>query len=422
MTLHHFMREVDGRSARYHLRVEPDGAGLLLANASAAVKLSPSGVVIARALLAGVSAADTEKAVARAFRAAPRARVAEDVARVRRILDELVTSRSRYPVRAFEPGGASAFSRALSAPLGAEVDGGGGDNMAAILDALWRAGVPQVVFRVLDPEAGAQATRWVERAEDLGFIAGARALAGGLGQLDDLAQAGLDHVDVFFAGADAEQHDRVAGAGDFAAALALFDQARHLDVCAVAWIPIVADSLELLDGVAAAAQERGVECLTLVPLVAAGPGAGDGAIAARALRQAAALAEEVAEALDAAVTWAAPVEREPEIEFAEQLRAGPRSAGEAFIRVEADGRVMAPTGPRSAAGNLLAEPWEAIWGRDVFRAFREAVEDPPRCATCPGLSACAAGCPADPSTWARAGDRREPAPGDSRRGSGGETR
>jgi radical SAM protein with 4Fe4S-binding SPASM domain len=406
MSLHHYLREHDGRVARYHLRVEPDGAGLLLANATAAVRLSPSGVAMARALLSGAGAGDQAiaEAVAREFSGADPDQVEEDVLRVRRLLDEMIVRAERFPLRDLDDPDASVYRRALSAPLGADVHGGDGERVPAILDALWAAGVPQVVFAVPDPVARELAVRWVERAEDLGMIAGVRGRAGDLGSLDDLAAAGLDHVDLLCAGAGADDHDRIAEEGDFAALCALLGRARALELFPVAWIPVLASSLETFDEVAAAAAGLGAGAFLLAPIAAEEPGADDGAIAGRALPQAAALAEETAERLGVPMVWAPPLERDPALGLAEQVRRGPRAAGEASIRVEARGEVLPPVGA-GAAGNLLDDPWERIWGHAAFEAFREASEAPPRCATCPGLAVCAAGCPGDRATWALRGAR-----------------
>ena len=53
--LFHYMREVDGTFTRFHLRVDPDGRGMLMANASAAARLSPVGVRMAKGLLDGLT-------------------------------------------------------------------------------------------------------------------------------------------------------------------------------------------------------------------------------------------------------------------------------------------------------------------------------------------------------------------------------
>jgi hypothetical protein len=121
--LTHFIREHDGRPIRYHLRVEPDGSGLLLANAAAAVRLSPTGIVIARALL---ETRDAEQAVAQTiadrFGGVPLERVQRDVATLRVVLDELANPRpGEHPLRNLDDPDATLHRRRLGAPLWGEV-------------------------------------------------------------------------------------------------------------------------------------------------------------------------------------------------------------------------------------------------------------------------------------------------------------
>ena len=49
----HYRREAGGNVTRFHLRVEEDGRGLLVANASVGAILSSTGVWIAKAILEG---------------------------------------------------------------------------------------------------------------------------------------------------------------------------------------------------------------------------------------------------------------------------------------------------------------------------------------------------------------------------------
>ncbi len=51
--LYHYLLEGDGNHTRYHLRVEPDGRGILIANATAAARFAPTGVIMAKGFLDG---------------------------------------------------------------------------------------------------------------------------------------------------------------------------------------------------------------------------------------------------------------------------------------------------------------------------------------------------------------------------------
>ena len=76
-----------------------------------------------------------------------------------------------------------------------------------------------------------------------------------------------------------------------------------------------------------------------------------------------------------------------------------RCSGDVAIRVEPDGTVVPPRGPRRASGNLLHDPWDQIWDAPAFRVYREQLDHATRCDQCADLAQCAVVCPRDPAGW-----------------------
>jgi radical SAM protein with 4Fe4S-binding SPASM domain len=406
--LHHFIREVDGRAARYHLRIEADGSGTLIANATAAARLSPTGVLMAVALLRGRGAADAGEEALRAFRGADAERTQKDARNLERVIDEMTNARGRYPITSIDDPESSVHRRTLSAPLSADVTATEPEAARAILRRLWEAGIPQVTL-CLPAEASAESlVALVEHAEDLGLIAGVRARATALSDrlVADLAAAGLDHLDLGWAGPEAAGHDALFGAGDFARAGAIFTRCRELELCPVAVTPLLESTLERLDEMAADLAERQVGAWSVFALVRAESGESD-LLEAPAVRQAAATAEELADHFGLNLLWAPPVECSVGASVSELAIQGPRTTGEAGIRVESDGVILAPVGGPGAVGNVSSDPWRTIWSHPAFERWREAVDDPARCSTCPEMAICSAGCPADPATWASSAEKGE---------------
>jgi len=399
--LRHFGREVDGRSVRYHLRVDPDGGGILLANASEGVSLSETGTLIAEGLLDGAAEATVVARLRHAYGGLTRARALEDVRRVAAVIESLARPSAAYPMRSVAVPGASIQSRRLRAPLSADLVLPSARQGKALLDHLWNAGVPQVTFVV---EPGAPTDRLVElveAAEDLGLITGVRARASDLGEemLRALVEAGIDHVDLHWAGPDAAMHDAHFGAGDHARVEAAFALCHDLEVCPVAVMPLIDASLELLEGVGPALASLGVQVVVAFALVDL---SGEGeALAPRQIPQLATTLEEQAERHGLTLIWAAPLERFPHAPISEQLARGPRAAGEGAVRVLADGVVLPPADEAHPIGNLLTDRWERIFAHPSFSHLRERVDAAPRCDACPGLDLCATGCPRDPASWAR---------------------
>ncbi len=420
--LHHFLREADGAVTRFHLRVERDGSGLLLANASLAARLSPAGVFIARALLAGEAEAEVLKRAGESFRGATPAAMRADIARVKAILENLAAPGDNYPIlnlddAAFSPNPADLIAPLnVDLPLAAPPSGEREalrasptraslaptpEQMTLLIARLWEIGIPHLtVFAPENSDAG-HLVRAVERAEDTGLICGVRGRASDLRAgtlLKDLAQAGLDHLNIFYAAAQPEQHDSLFGDGDHAAARDVLQRAQELEVCPVAEVLLVEANLRELDETLAALNALGVTNAAFYALAEIEETA-DGALSANALPQAAARVEDAANANAVRYIWQPPVRRNPALTLAAQARLGPRCSGDVSVRVEPDGRVIPPRGPARSAGNLLTDPWDVIWNHAEFRRYRERVLAPTHCDACPGLAICAADCPREPASW-----------------------
>ncbi len=411
----HLLRDSEDGVARYHLRIERDGSGLLIANATASARLSPSGVIIAKALLEGRDDAEVLQDLKATFRGASPETMVGDIASVNRLLHQLVAPGDAYPILNLEDAALSPYAAELIAPLQAALPLAPPDTLRPILERLWDVGIPHVTFFAPRAPDTGDLLYAVERAEDLGMIAGVRARASDLlreGLLNDLAVAGVDHVTFPYASLDVGAHDALFGAGDHDAADAVLSWLEENGICANIEIPLVESTLPDLETTIHSLLDRGTDNFSFVAYVTADPavtgqqsGAPDGALDADAMPQIAAIVEEIAHDVKARFLWEPPVERNPAQALAEQVREGPRCAGDVAVRVETDGdgmgSVIPPRGPYRSAGNLLTDSWDSIWNDDAFQRYRERVEAPTRCEICPGLVICAADCPRERTGWAQ---------------------
>lgn len=402
--LYHYQRARDGAWVRFHLRVDRDGSGLLIAGAAEAVRLTFAGVFVARGLLEG---RDAETLARELGSRSPGDAVRESVDEVQRVLADLSAPSGRYPI--FNLGDPSVEDVPdLLAPFQADVELAARDQRA-ILSRLWEAGVPHVRFRCGTELDAAALVEAVEAAEDLGMIAGVRGTAAAWAAgdlLDRLARVGLDYAVIPWV-IEEELHDALLGAGDFEAVPAVIDRVRRLEMCPLVEIPLVEGTFERLEeGIDALVAWRveNVEVYAVAedrvpdPSSASDP---QRPLAGEELRQVAAWVEDLSQKHPLQIVWAAPVERSGDASLAAQVLRGPRTGSDVSIRVDAQGNVCPPRGPEIEAGNLLEDSWEAIWEHAAFRKFRGRIEQATRCPRCPGLAICAAACPADPEGWSR---------------------
>lgn len=404
--LYHALEEADGRFTRFHLRVERDGTGMLIANAQAAARLTSSGVVIAKGLLEGRAEDEILEQLQEHFQGADERVMRRDIADVDDLIAQVVRPGDTYPVFNLEDAAFSPHAAALIAPLQAAVPLAPPEQLVPVLDRMWEAGIPHVILLAPRSPEPAHLVRAVERAEDLGMIAGVRGLANDLyvgTLLADLQQAGVDHITFPYAANDPEIHDALCGEGDFVSAMEMLMWLEEQQICAVVEIPLVQRALYVLADTVQTVLTMGADNLVFVAYTSLEDDRAreEGVFGPQAMPQVATSVEEVAEDSNARFLWAPPVQRDPGQTLAEQVQQGPRCYGDVAVRVEPDGRVIPARGAYESAGNLLDAPWDAIWEHEVFRDYREHVEAPTRCEVCPGLTICAAVCPREPAGWAQ---------------------
>jgi radical SAM protein with 4Fe4S-binding SPASM domain len=405
--IYHYMREADGTYTRFHLRVEPDGSGMLVANATAAARLSITGVMMAKALLEGEDEDAVLARIINGFRDASGDKVRGDIERVKALIEELASPGDNYPILNLEDPAISPRVTQLMAPLRADIPLAEPGRVIPLIDRLWTIGIPHVTVMTSQFPDPAHLVRIIERAEDTGMIAGVRVRGTDLMQgtlLNDLALAGVDHVSVLYASAEPDVHNALCGEGDHVLAERAFQRVYELEVCPVAEVPLIeatADRLpETMDALHGLGHVRNVSFFAIASHDERPSQERNSALPADALPQVAALVEELAHRAKVRTIWMPPVLKRPDRTLAAQVLKGPRSSGDIAVRIEPDGSVIPPRGPYRSAGNILTDPWDAIWRNEAFRAYRERVESSTRCDVCPGLAICAADCPRNSEGWA----------------------
>lgn len=432
--LYHYRRATPGETARVHLRLDADGAGFVLVNASRMLHLNPTAALMAYLALEDTPEPQAVRTLTRRYRLSA-AQARSDYAAFRAQLFELVRPDGACPVCDMGLEVTAPFSTRPSAPYRVDLavtyrcnnDCAHCYNIRPravaeistvqwqhLLDRLWEAGVPHIVFTGGEPTLRADLPELIAHAERNGQVTGLNTNARRLsdpGYVEQLVAAGLDHVQVTVESDEAAIHDRLvsaAGAWDQTVAGLRRALGAKLFVMTNTTLlrPNSARLAETLDFLA----DLGVPTVGLNALIYSGRGATVGSGLAEA--ELAPLLE-VARARTTAhgqkLIWYTPTQY---CQFNPvQLEFGVKGCTAALysLCVEPDGQVLPCQSYYTALGNLLTDDWDSIWQNDLAVSLRERRNLPAECGACLLLPECGGGCPLarssqtpQPQSWTQA--------------------
>ncbi len=353
---------------RLHLRIEPDGSGILIVNASTVVHLNQTAAEYAYHLVNDTSEEAAVAEIARRYNVRKEI-VRRDYADLIERLQTLVNTPDLDPVAFLDFNRQEPYSQVQSAPYRLDcaltyrlIEGGTGhlapqervarelsnEEWRRILDKAWQAGIPHVIFTGGEPTLRPDLEQLIAHSESLGMVTGL--ITDGLRlaesrYLHDLLQVGLDHVMILLNPSEDQSWEALRDTliEDIAVTvhltltprrLANFDDTLiRLATMGVKNISLSANSLDLKD----ALQEK------------------RRLVAEHQMR----------------LVWDLPVPYSSfhpvAIELAEPLedqQISEQGHGRGWLYVEPDGDVLPGQGHyQNVLGNLLTDSWESIWER-----------------------------------------------------------
>lgn len=367
---YHYQAPADSTAVpfRLHLRLEPDGAGLLVVNARTVLHLNPTAAEYAYHFIKRTPADEVAAQVSHRYNITA-AQALQDFTDLAERFKSLINTPDLDPVTYLDFDRSTPYAGDLSAPLRldcaltyrlseeAPADSTPQervrrelttDEWKSILDKAAAAGIPHVLFTGGEPTLRPDLPELIQHCEQHEMVAGL--LTDGLrlsetAYLHELLQTGLDHLMISF---DPDEDQAWEGLRD-----ALVEDifvTVHLTVT-----PQNADRMpELLRDLAV----RGVTSLSL-------------SISTLELKDILADLRQQAAALGLSLVWDLPVPYSALHPVAlEQVEAEsmPDGAARAWLYVEPDGDVLPAQGVQTVLGNLLSDPWQKVW--EQARAHR----------------------------------------------------
>lgn len=346
---------------RLHLRLEPDGHGLLIVNASTILHLNQTAAEYAYHLIQQTPEEELVRLMQQRYNA-DASQIQKDFRDLQARLEELIATPDLDPVTFLDFERQDPYSEEFSAPLRLDcaltyqIVGKETSEVVplerverellteewkAILKKTWEAGIPHIIFTGGEPTLRPDLPELIAYADELGQVTGV--LTDGLRLAENdyrlkLLQSGLDHIMIIL---DPKEDQAWEALRDVLAE----------DIFTTVHLTITAKIAAEIDSLLERLAKMGARSLSL-------------SIETASLKKELEAARLTAAEREIDLTWDLPVpysQLNPVALELEESGLQSRAEGTAWLYVEPDGDVLPAQGVNRALGNLLSESWEAIW-------------------------------------------------------------
>ena len=367
--IYHFQSPPDApKSLRYHLRVEPDGTGLLIINAHTVLHLNQTAAEYAFHLIQQSSPDEVARSLSQRYRIS-KEQAKEDYLNLKERIETLIETPDLDPNTFLDIERENLYSAAVSAPyrldcavtyqlqdqtshlapeerVSQELST---DSWKVIIEKAWKAGISHVVFTGGEATLRPDLPELIAYAGRLGMVTGLLTDGLRLAQpvfLRTLLQSGLDHVMILL------DHDQTV-------CWDAIHSAINEDISVCVHLTLTAELINQFDAIHQRLEMLKVRNISLSAVNAS-------------LKGELKTAQKRVAQYGIHLVWDFPVPYSSfnpvAFELAEGGEAVPQGAGKAWLYVEPDGDVLLSQGVENPLGNLLTDGWEQIWKNAIARA------------------------------------------------------
>ena len=416
--VYHYLRETTDEKSRIHLRVDPDGSGTLIVNASSVMHLNPTAAFMAWLILEGKTKEESVRAM-RSRYSVGKAQAESDLSSFLFQFDELLRPDGACPIHELDLEMSMPFSARPTAPYRMDLAVTyrcnndcahcynarernfpelGTEQWFKVLDQLWALGVPHIVFTGGEATLRNDLPELIRHAESNGQITGLNTNARRLSDekyLQKLVDAGLDHVQVTVESCDEHIHDEMMRAkGAFKQTIAGLKNALASKLYVMTNTTMLRNNVHKIPETLDFLADIGVPTIGLNALIYSGHGLTVGT----GLKE-----SELQPILDVAtrktnergqrLIWYTPTQYCEFDPTASNLGVKGCTAALYSMCIESNGNVLPCQSYYTPVGNILTDPWDSIWNHKLSVQLRERQNLPLKCEGCPALAECGGGCP-----------------------------
>lgn len=414
----HYMTP-DGAEDRFrmHLRVEDNGEGLLVINAAKVLHLNQTATEHAKLILEDKDVDTAVKEIRRRYKVPPDT-ARKDHERLRDTILTLAITDDICPISYLDVERIEPFDTPVSAPyrmdlaltyrcnadcghcyVGRERDmeSLSTEEWKQVIEKLWDLGIPHVVFTGGEATLYPDLAELIRHAEDVGLVSGV--LTNGIKLADEhylqeLVEAGLDHIQITLESHDEKIHNGMVGADAWKQTVHGIKNAVATDVYTITNTTLTTlngpDIEETIDFLA----ELGIQTFACNSLIYTGRGPSSGiGIPEEELEGLMVRVRDKAMSEGMRLIWYTPTQY---CEFHPvELELGAKfcTAARYNMCIEPNGDAIPCQSYYSSLGNILRDDWESIWNHRDVVAIRNREWVMEKCHSCDDLPLCGGGCP-----------------------------
>lgn len=414
----HFDYQANGERSRVHLRIDPDGSGLLIVNASRVMHLNPTATQMAYYILNKIPPEEALKSLARSYNVSA-TQLNDDYTQTTNQLTELIKPDGACPIHDLNLEVTPPFTARPSAPYRMDLaityrcnnDCSHCYNARSrdypelstskwhqILDKLWSIGIPHVVFTGGEPTLWEDLPELIAHAEQNGQITGINTNGRRLSDpayVEELIKSGLDHVQITLESHEPEIHDAMVNLhGAWKQTVAGIRNVLETPLYVMTNTTMLSLNSPKLQQTLEFLASLGVPTVGLNALIHSGRGQTvKTGLAETELPSLLELARQVTAAHSQRLIWYTPTQYcnfDPM-----QLELGVKGCTAALYNmcVEPNGDVIPCQSYYRSLGNILSASWDRIWNHDLSTYLREHRYLPEKCTSCALVRECGGGCP-----------------------------
>jgi len=416
--LYHYTRETDFEKSRIHLRIDADGHGTLIVNANSVMHLNPTAALMAYLLLEEIEEKNAVKTIQKHYHvSAGQAR--DDLSAFRLQFSELIHPDGACPVHELELESLMPFSARPSAPyrMDLAVTYRCNNNCAhcynarernfpelsteqwfKVLDQLWELGVPHIVFTGGEATLRNDLPELIKHAETNGQITGLNTNARRLSDekyVQQLVDAGLDHVQVTVESCNEQIHDQMMQAkGAFKQTIAGLKNALNNKLYVMTNTTMLRTNVHTIPDTLDFLADIGVPTIGLNALIYSGHGLTVGTgLHESELQSIVDIATQKTNVRGQRLIWYTPTQYCEFDPTANNLGVKGCTAALYSMCIESNGNVLPCQSYYHPLGNMLTDSWDSIWNHKLSVQLRERQNLPVKCETCSLVTECGGGCP-----------------------------